>query len=376
MSYFCKIFDALSAARLQNAQPGISVRVFECGRMELSQTMMSAGTWSARLLLAGAVMVITMRCYAGAGISTDGSVGARAIISGLNAGPGNYLIPQTLGTFSGNNLFHSFSTFNVDAGQSATFNTTTNTLANVISRVTGGSASQINGTLQLTSAAGSAPAFFFINPAGVVFGAGASIEVPGAFHVSTADYVKFADGSFHADTSKVSTFSSAAPEAFGFLGASRSTVVVKDAILQSQSGNLSIVAGDVQIDHAGVLAESGKIKVVATGSGAREISTSQELPVVDGLLEISNGGFLYTESKSDSIIGGGNIEVAAGDARITDGGGIATATSGERPAGSIRAELGSLLIDGRIVPTTPSGITSQAAISDTGAVAKRNTTSN
>ena len=68
-------------------------------------------------------------------------------------------------------------------GQSALFITTTPTLANVISRVTGGSASQINGRLMLLPLAGGAPNFFFINPAGVTFGAGASIDVPGAFHV-------------------------------------------------------------------------------------------------------------------------------------------------------------------------------------------------
>src|SRR5262245_54534159 len=51
----------------------------------------------------------------GAGdIRTDGSVGAAQTL----AGP-KYLIPQTLGRLSGNNLFHSFSVFNVGAGETA-----------------------------------------------------------------------------------------------------------------------------------------------------------------------------------------------------------------------------------------------------------------
>ena len=109
-------------------------------------------------------------------IRTDGSLGPAAQTL---TGP-NYAIPQTLGKLAGNNLFHSFQTFNLATGEAANFSTTSTTLANVISRVTGGELSQINGTLRLSAAGGATPAFFFINPAGVTFGAGASVDVPGA----------------------------------------------------------------------------------------------------------------------------------------------------------------------------------------------------
>ena len=156
---------------------------------------------------------------ASAQIRTDTSLGRPA--QTLN-GP-NYLIPQTLGVVAGNNLFHSFQTFNIQTGESAVFTTASASLANVIARVTGGSASTIAGQLRL-QAAGGTPNFFFINPAGVTFGAGASVDVPGAFYVSTANYVKFPDGNFYADTATPSTFSSASPEAFGFLAGGRATV--------------------------------------------------------------------------------------------------------------------------------------------------------
>ncbi|MBL8409173.1 MAG: filamentous hemagglutinin N-terminal domain-containing protein [Candidatus Accumulibacter phosphatis] len=73
---------------------------------------------------------------------------------------------EILAAVVGNNLFHSFSQFNIDTGQTADFTTSTSALANVISRVTGGSLSQINGTLQLTAAAGSAPAGLFLHRPG------------------------------------------------------------------------------------------------------------------------------------------------------------------------------------------------------------------
>lgn len=65
-------------------------------------------------------------------IATDGSVGSAQSL----AGP-NYAIGAGLGIQRGANLFHSFSTFNINTGESATF-TGPSGLQNVISRVTGG----------------------------------------------------------------------------------------------------------------------------------------------------------------------------------------------------------------------------------------------
>src|SRR5688572_1969437 len=114
-----------------------------------------AGRW--RTWLAG-VLTISISCGALAQIRTDSSLGQSAQTL---TGP-NHLIPQNLGRLSGNNLFHSFETFNILAGQSANFTTVTPGLASIISRVTGGTLSQINGQLKLTPISG-APNFFFIN---------------------------------------------------------------------------------------------------------------------------------------------------------------------------------------------------------------------
>ena len=47
-------------------------------------------------------------------VATDGTLGVRATI----AGP-TYAVPNSLGTQRGGNLFHSFSTFNIRAGETA-----------------------------------------------------------------------------------------------------------------------------------------------------------------------------------------------------------------------------------------------------------------
>jgi cytochrome c peroxidase len=68
----------------------------------------------------------------------------------------------------GGNLFHSFQYFSVAVGETALFTTTTPGINNVISRVTGGYPSFIDGTIRLQAASG-APNFFLINPNGVTF---------------------------------------------------------------------------------------------------------------------------------------------------------------------------------------------------------------
>lgn len=84
---------------------------------------------------------------------------------------GNFMVPETLGSVQGANLFHSFKSFSINSGESATFTGSSNIL-NVISRVTGGELSTFNGTLN--SQVGKAN-FYFVNPAGIVFGSEAKL---------------------------------------------------------------------------------------------------------------------------------------------------------------------------------------------------------
>ena len=109
---------------------------------------------------------------------------------------------------AGDNLFHSFERFSLRAGESATFSGP-DQIENVISRVTGGERSEIDGTIRSTMPGAD---FYFINPAGVLFGPNASLDVPGSFHVSTADELRFDGGEvFSASDPAASSFSFAAP---------------------------------------------------------------------------------------------------------------------------------------------------------------------
>ena len=90
------------------------------------------------------------------------------------------------GAIRGNNLFHSFSEFNVGEGQRVFF-ANPNGIRTIVSRVTGNTPSQINGTLGVDGEAN----FFLLNPNGVILGPHARLDMSGAFVGTTAHAIRF-----------------------------------------------------------------------------------------------------------------------------------------------------------------------------------------
>jgi filamentous hemagglutinin family protein len=362
-------------------------------------------------LLIAAHQLISGDVWSASSIVRDGSLGTGPTtslsVSGSishNAVTYNKIaIPETYGQRSGTNVFHSFSSFNVGAGDGAVFSISA-PANNVISRVTGGTVSMINGLISLdTGSTISAPNFFFINPAGVAFGAGAAVDVPAAFHVSTADYLKFPDGNFYADTSRASTFSAMDPVAFGFLGGTLGSISISGGVnISTQNGNISLVSGDVSLDYSLVGTQGGDIRVVALGrsTASREVGLATAITNASGSLTMTNyaamsavatgtqsggnisvsagnvtldSGTIWTQSQPGATSPIGNVEVGAtGNILLTNGGQIGSATVSTSNAGQVSVSAARVTVDGYL-----SGIFDEAqASTGNGGVLSVTTTGN
>ncbi|MCP5159713.1 MAG: filamentous hemagglutinin N-terminal domain-containing protein [Gammaproteobacteria bacterium] len=212
-------------------------------------------------------------------VTLDGTLGP----SGPLSGP-NYAITADLGQQVGGNLFHSFGLFSIQTGESATFSGPSS-VSNIIGRVTGGQVSFIDGALRSTIPGAN---LYLLNPAGVLFGEHASLDVPGSVHVSTADYLKLGDGGrFDARTPGNSVLTVAPVEAFGFLGDTPGKIAINGSFLQVPEGQtLSLIGGDISLTDATVYAPAGRINIAAVGSAGEVIPTETDV-IMQGFSDLA-----------------------------------------------------------------------------------------
>ena len=312
-------------------------------------------------------------------IVSDGSLGPRLSVTGPN-----FVIPSTLGTLRNTNLFYSFQTFNIGNGQSATFQGLPG-LTNIVSRITGGEASTILGTVR---SAGAGTALYLINPSGIVFGPNALIDVNGSFYASSAHYLRFADGTrFESRLGPDVSITYAAPNGFGFDAGAIAPIYVQGGLLRAREGSsVGVIGGRIAL---GDLATSTRLQalggnaiVVAVASpgivefdaqGTRlsgfgaladvVLHTGSDINVNEGPAH-TGGGTVFVRGHNvfldrshvqarTAFANGRSIDIAAAGDLTIQGSDVVAVTTGAGAAGSLRIAGTNIVVSqGALVDTS------------------------
>jgi filamentous hemagglutinin family protein len=208
------------------------------------------------------------------------AAGAQSIVPSADAGtvvlPGPAGQSQIQGgTQAGGNLFHQFQQFGLGVGQSATFQVNPS-VGNIFSRVTGGNASVINGLLQVT---GGNANLFLINPAGVVFGKHARLDLPGSFTATTAEALEFS-GQKWLNVNGLNQYGDLTGNVTGYAWLNPTPGgVVNAGDLQVKPGQQVMLSGGTVINTGTIAAPGGKVTIAAV-PGEKRVRVTQENQVL------------------------------------------------------------------------------------------------
>ena len=252
----------------------------------------------------------------------------------------------TGGTTAGGNLFHSFEQFNVRTGETARFEAFS-TIDNIITRVTGGQLSHIDGLIETNGTAN----LFLLNPQGILFGANAQLDVGGSFVASSASSIAFADGSEFVATPDGETaplLTVSVPVGLHFNSSKLGEISVSGAeLIVPSRETLAFIGSDISISAARLVAGGRSFEETqTTPAGSIELGSIREgtvdfTPGDRGLSfdyasgsEFGNIQLIEQTSLDLTGIAGGDIQMVARNLQIENSVAF-TVTLGSQPGGDI-----------------------------------------
>ncbi|MBE9041881.1 S-layer family protein [Oscillatoriales cyanobacterium LEGE 11467] len=295
------------------------------------------------------------------------------------------------GTEAGSNLFHSFEDFSIPTGTEAFFNNSLS-IENIITRVTGGNFSDIDGLIRANGTAN----LFLINPNGIQFGPNASLNIGGSFLGSSAESLLFEDGSFYSATQPDASTLLTVSVPVGLQFGANPDRIVNRSIARSSFDSpvpvlpfplspnidlanvglevrpdrtLALIGGEIQLAGGNLTASNGQIYLGSVaGEGLVNFAPTlsgwrfEKGDIVNaGNISLSNGSLLNTSGVGGGrveIVGdtatlrdgrifaltlgnlnGGGIEIRARELQVTEGSQISTLTLGEGRGGDIRFQV-------------------------------------
>ncbi|WP_375477674.1 filamentous hemagglutinin N-terminal domain-containing protein [uncultured Nostoc sp.] len=320
--------------------------------------------WYAVLGIAMSVSALSGNC-AIAQISSDGSLPTNS-----NVTQNNNTLNITGGTQAGSNLFHSFKEFSVPTDFTASFNNATN-IQNIISRVTGGLVSKIDGLIRVNGNAN----LFLINPNGIVFGANAQLNIGGSFVASTANALQFGNIGFFSATDQniPSLLLTISPSALLFNQINQNAAIQNNSVAPARTDpagldalglrvpdgkSLLLVGGNVTMNGGGLNAFGGRVELAGiAGEGTVGLNVdgnNLSLIVPDGVakadISLSNQALVSTSGE-----GGGAIQVWGKGITVNGGSKIEASTLGALPGKGLNVNASESV---QVVGESPTGIRS------------------
>jgi filamentous hemagglutinin family protein len=255
------------------------------------------------------------------------------------------------GTPSGGNLFHSFEQFSVLTGNTAYFNNAVD-IQNIISRVTGGSVSNIDGQLKANGTA----SLFVLNPNGIIFGANATLDIGGSFVATTASSIKFTDGNEFSvvnSSNPPPLLTISLPTGLQF-GNNPGRIIVQGSgqgirftsdLIDTTEGlrvqpdkTLALVGTDLALEGGTLKTAGGRIELGSVNANSfvslSPIGRGYALGY-DGVSSFRDIQLSDSAAVDASGLGGGDIQVRGRQVTLTNGSQIEASTLGSEPGGNL-----------------------------------------
>jgi filamentous hemagglutinin family protein len=246
------------------------------------------------------------------------------------------------------NLFHSFTQFSVGQGETAFFDNALD-IENIFARITGNTASNIDGILRANGSAN----LFLLNPNGILFGPEAQLDIGGSFFASTADSLRFGDGREFSAVNPTSSLLSVSvpiglqygvdPGPIAVAGSGNNLVLDPDSLtiirddrpsgLQVQPGQtLALLGGDIQIRGGNLTAAAGQIELGSVANAGavtfRPTATGWDFNYSE-VEQFGNIRLRQAASVDTSGAGGGELGIHAQRLTVFDGSALLAITRGD-----------------------------------------------